>query len=162
MTNFKREDYYGTGEYQPLDFWEQLHMPASLATMLKYIVRAGKKEGESKEKDLQKAKNYWDTFLSNLEDHVKFGYYNNYVHSANITGPKDIRMITDYLAYLETDGYDPTTINCIKRILNLSSELKNTYMEFNTFDEYFACFKHSCVKFLNINFEKLLKENNVK
>ena len=53
MTDFKREEYYGTGPYQPLDFWESLHMPASLATMLKYLVRAGKKDGESKVKDLK-------------------------------------------------------------------------------------------------------------
>ena len=161
MKDFKREAYYGTGKYQPLDFWESLHMPASLATMLKYLVRAGKKDGESKAKDLTKAKNYWNVFLQNIQDHVMFSYSNTYSSTHFYSYKLQAYSISEFIEYLKEDGYDEDTIECIHDILRLGLRLVTVGYQVNSYTEYLNLIMLENVTNIKLSFNKILKEVGV-
>ena len=158
MENFKREDYYGTGIYQPLDFWEILHIPASLATMLKYLVRAGKKDGESKTKDLQKAKNYWYTFRRNIDEHAKFSYFNTYAGVTGYSHNLALYTINEFIYYLEVAEYSNYAINCIYDILIFSLKLVTIGKEYESYSKYLNEIIHEDIAHINMSFDKLLEE----
>lgn len=161
MTDFKREEYYGTGPYQPLDFWESLHMPASLATMLKYLVRAGKKDGESKYKDLHKAENYWNTFLHNINEHVMFSFSNTFSSTKFYSHKLQLYKITRYANYLEDDGYSDNTIDCIVSILFLSLKLVSVNTQVDTYGQYLNEIRLIDVAIISQAFNEVLKEAGV-
>ena len=161
MKDFKREIYYGTGKYQPLDFWESLHMPASLATMLKYLVRAGKKDGESKAKDLTKAENYWNVFLQNIQDHAMFSYSNTYSSTHFYSYKLQTYSISEFIEYLKEDGYDEDTIECIHDILRLGLRLVTVGYQVNSYTEYLNLIMLENVTNIKLSFNKILKEVGV-
>lgn len=161
MKDFKREEYYGTGKYQPLDFWEGLHMPASLATMLKYLVRAGLKDGESKAKDLTKAENYWDVFLSNIDDHVMFSYSNTYSSTKFYSYKLQSYIINEFVEYLEEDGYDEDTIECIQEVLRLALRLVTVGNQVTSYMNYLNLILQENVTSIKLSFNKVLKEAGV-
>lgn len=161
MTDFKREEYYGTGPYQPLDFWESLHIPASLATMLKYLVRAGKKDGESKYKDLHKAENYWNTFLHNINEHVMFSFSNTFSSTKFYSHKLQLYKITRYASYLEDDGYSDNTIDCIVSILFLSLKLVSVNTQVDTYGQYLNEIRLIDVAIISQAFNEVLKEAGV-
>lgn len=158
MKDFKREEYYGTGKYQPLDFWEGLHMPASLATMLKYLVRAGKKDGESKYKDLHKADNYWNIFLKNISEHVMFSFANTFSCSNFYSDKLQRYKIREYVEYLENDGYSDNSISCIIAILLLSLKLVSNTSEADTYIQYLNEILSNDIPAISRPFDKLLLE----
>lgn len=158
MTDFKREDYYGTGLFQPLDFWENLHMPASLATMLKYLVRAGKKDGESRAKDLQKAKNYWNTFRRNIDEHVKFSYFNTYATTMGYSHNLAMYSINEFINYLTFSNYSTNAVNCIYNILIFSLKLVKSEKEYKTYSQYLHEIVNEDIEDINTSFNKLLEE----
>ena len=158
MKDFKREEYYGTGKYQPLDFWESLHMPASLATMLKYLVRAGKKDGESKAKDLAKAENYWNVFLQNIQDHVMFSYSNTYSSSRFYSYKLQAYSIGEFIDYLKEDGYNEDTIECIHDVLRLGLRLVTVGYQVNSYKDYLNLILLENVTNIKLSFSKILKE----
>lgn len=161
MKDFKREEYYGTGKYQPIDFWEGLHMPASLATMLKYLVRAGLKDGESKAKDLKKANNYWNVFLSNIYDHVMFSYSNTYSSTDFYSYKFQAFSIGEFIDYLEEDGYDKVTIDCIYEVLNLALRLVTVDNQVNSYMNYLNLILQENITSIKLSFNKILKEAGV-
>lgn len=161
MTDFKREEYYGTGPYQPLDFWESLHMPASLATMLKYLVRAGKKDGESKHKDLHKAENYWNTFLHNINEHVMFSFSNTFSSTKFYSHNLQLYKIARYESYLEDDGYSDNTVDCIVSILFLSLKLVSVNTQVDTYEQYLNEIRLIDVAIISQAFNEVLKEAGV-
>ena len=161
MKDFKREEYYGTGKYQPLDFWEGLHMPASLATMLKYLVRAGKKNGESKAKDLAKAKNYWNVFVYNIQDHVRFSYFNTYSSTRFYSYKLQAFNIGEFIEYLKEDGYDEDTIECIHDVLRFGLKLVTAGCQVNSYMGYLNLILQENVTNINLSFNKILKEAGV-
>lgn len=161
MKDFKREVYYGTGKYQPLDFWESLHMPASLATMLKYLVRAGLKDGESKAKDLTKAENYWNVFLSNIDDHVMFSYSNTYSSTKFYSYNLQSYIINEFVEYLEEDGYDEDTIDCIHDVLRLALRLVTVGHQVTSYMNYLNLILQENVTNIKLSFNKILKEAGV-
>ena len=161
MKGFERELYYGTGKYQPLDFWESLHMPASLATMLKYLVRAGKKDGESKYKDLHKAENYWNTFLHNINEHVMFSFSNTFSSSEFYSHNLQQYNITRYESYLEDDGYSDSTVKCITSILFLSLKLVANNSKADTYTQYLNEIMLIDIPSISQSFNEVLKEEGV-
>ena len=161
MKDFKREVYYGTGKYQPLDFWESLHMPASLATMLKYLVRAGKKDGESKDKDLAKAENYWNVFLENIQDHAKFSYSNTYSSSHFYSYKLQAYAISEFIEYLKEDGYNEDTIECIHDVLHLGLRLVTVGYHVKSYKEYLNLILLEHITNIKLSFNKILKEAGV-
>lgn len=161
MKDFERELYYGTGKYQPLDFWESLHMPASLATMLKYLVRAGKKDGESKTKDLAKAKNYWNVFLNNIQDHVMFSYSNTYSSTRFYSYKLQAYTISEFIEYLKEDGYNKETIDCIHDVLHLGLRLVTVGYQVNSYEDYLDNILLENVTNIKLSFNKILKEAGV-
>lgn len=50
--------YDGQGGMQPWDVWKAFDLDPWEANLIKYVLRAGKKPGESKLKDLKKARSY--------------------------------------------------------------------------------------------------------
>lgn len=158
MTDFKREEYYGTGPYQPLDFWESLHMPASLATMLKYLVRAGKKDGESKYKDLHKAENYWNTFLYNISEHVMFSFSNTFFSSEFYSHKLQEYKITEYVGYLKNDGYSDSAVECIASVLFLSLKLVSVNTKADAYKQYLNEILLIDVVRISQSFSEILKE----
>lgn len=50
--------YDGEGGMQPWDVWKAFDLDPWEANLIKYVLRAGKKPGESKLKDLKKARSY--------------------------------------------------------------------------------------------------------
>lgn len=161
MKDFKREEYYGTGKYQPLDFWEALHMPASLATMLKYLVRAGKKDGESKAKDLTKAENYWNVFLQNIQDHAMFSYSNTYSSTHFYSYKLQAYSISEFIEYLKEDGYDEDTIECIHDVLRLALRLVTVDHQVTSYMNYLNLIMQENITSIKLSFNKILKEVGV-
>lgn len=158
MKDFERELYYGTGKYQPLDFWESLHMPASLATMLKYLVRAGKKDGESKAKDLAKAENYWNVFLQNIQDHVMFSYSNTYSSTRFYSYKLQAYTISEFIEYLKEDGYNKDTIDCIHDVLRLGLRLVTVGYRVKSYKDYLDLILLEHITNVKLSFNKVLKE----
>lgn len=158
MKDFKREEYYGTGKYQPLDFWEGLHMPASLATMLKYLVRAGKKHNESKNKDLAKAENYWNVFLHNIQDHVMFSYTNTYSSTHCYSYKLQAYNIVEFIEYLKEDNYDEDTVECIHEILRLGLKLITLGCQVNSYKDCLNLILKENITGIKVSFNKILKK----
>ena len=50
-----RPDYYKAKGVETIDVIEAFDLNFNLGNVIKYVLRAGKKEGEEKEKDLNKA-----------------------------------------------------------------------------------------------------------
>ena len=64
----KYDEHYKNLTPQPIEVIENWKLDFHLANVLKYISRAGKKEGESELKDLEKAKVYLDRKILKLKD----------------------------------------------------------------------------------------------
>lgn len=58
MNDAIRPDYYKSNGIEVLDLTDAFDLNFNLGNVVKYVVRAGKKDGEEKEKDLAKAKFY--------------------------------------------------------------------------------------------------------
>ena len=71
----KYDEHYKNLNPQPIEVIENWGLDFHLANVLKYISRAGKKEGESELKDLEKAKVYLERKILKLreEDEYKVG-----------------------------------------------------------------------------------------
>lgn len=50
-----RPDYYKSNGVETIDVIEAFDLNFNLGNVIKYVLRAGKKDGEEKEKDLNKA-----------------------------------------------------------------------------------------------------------
>jgi len=50
-----RPDYYKSNGVETIDVIEAFELNFNLGNVVKYVLRAGKKQGEEKEKDLNKA-----------------------------------------------------------------------------------------------------------
>ena len=50
-----RPDYYKSNGVETIDVIEAFELNFNLGNVIKYVLRAGKKQGEEKEKDLNKA-----------------------------------------------------------------------------------------------------------
>ena len=64
----KYDDHYKNLSPQPIEVIENWGLDFHLANVLKYIARAGKKEGESELKDLEKAKVYLERKILKLNE----------------------------------------------------------------------------------------------
>ncbi len=53
-----RPDYYTTGKIEVWDFIADQKLDFFAGNVVKYVSRAGRKSGESRQKDLEKAKTY--------------------------------------------------------------------------------------------------------
>lgn len=62
--NTIRPDYYKSNGIEVLDLTDAFDLNFNLGNVVKYVVRAGKKDGEEKEKDLAKAKFYLNRELN--------------------------------------------------------------------------------------------------
>ena len=65
-TNNKNTPPHYQGTTQPIDLINAQDLNFNLGNVVKYVCRAGKKDGESKEKDLKKALNYINFELERL------------------------------------------------------------------------------------------------
>ena len=66
MKNSKHDSHYKNLNPQPIEVIENWELDFHLAQVLKYISRAGKKEGESELKDLEKAQVYLSRKIDKL------------------------------------------------------------------------------------------------
>lgn len=64
MNDAIRPDYYKSNGIEVLDLTDVFDLNFNLGNVVKYVVRAGKKDGEEKEKDLAKAKFYLNRELN--------------------------------------------------------------------------------------------------
>lgn len=64
MNDAIRPDYYKSNGIEVLDLADAFDLNFNLDNVVKYVVRAGKKDGEEKEKDLAKAKFYLNRELN--------------------------------------------------------------------------------------------------
>ncbi len=61
-------EYYGKDNpFEPIKVIDHYELNFSLGNVIKYVLRAGKKDGESKLKDLTKAKDYLEHEIKKLE-----------------------------------------------------------------------------------------------
>ena len=61
-------EYYGKDNpFEPIKVIDHYNLNFSLGNVIKYVLRAGKKDGESKLKDLTKAKDYLEHEIKKLE-----------------------------------------------------------------------------------------------
>lgn len=61
-------DHYPKTDYEPIKIIQHYDLNFSLGNVIKYVLRAGKKEGNTKEADLKKAIDYLNFELNNLQD----------------------------------------------------------------------------------------------
>lgn len=61
-------EYYQKTDYEPIKIIQHYDLNFSLGNVIKYVLRAGKKEGNTKEADLKKAIDYLNFELNNLQD----------------------------------------------------------------------------------------------
>lgn len=66
--NYNHPEHYNFGKYEPIDVIQDWKLDFCLGNVVKYIARAGKKDGESLIKDLKKARNYLDFEINNIEN----------------------------------------------------------------------------------------------
>lgn len=139
----EQNSYYGTGDYQPIDMIDRLHMDFNLANALKYVVRAGNKPGEAVMKDLNKAKDYLNNFEKRLKINCRImfelrKYYSiidNYLEN----------IYDDYLRDLKESGIHDTAYHFAESVLNLYNTMY--YMSYPSdrdetvedFNELFKC-----------------------
>ena len=65
-----RPDYYKSKGVETIDVIEAFDLNFNLGNVIKYVLRAGKKEGEEKEKDLNKALFYISREIKREDDVV--------------------------------------------------------------------------------------------
>lgn len=58
MNDAIRPDYYKSNGIEAIDIIDAFDLNFNLGNVIKYVLRAGKKDGEEKEKDLAKVKFY--------------------------------------------------------------------------------------------------------
>lgn len=63
-----RPDYYKAKGVETIDVIEAFELNFNLGNVIKYVLRAGKKQGEEKEKDLNKALFYISREIKREED----------------------------------------------------------------------------------------------
>ncbi|ASH35196.1 DUF3310 domain-containing protein [Listeria monocytogenes] len=63
--------HYTTGGIEPIKFIQSHNMNFEKGNVIKYVTRAGKKEGQKEVKDLKKARQYLDFLITKLEDEEK-------------------------------------------------------------------------------------------
>lgn len=64
-------NHYTSGGIEPIQYIQSHNMNYEKGNVIKYITRAGKKEGESEIKDLKKAQNYIQLLITKLEEKEK-------------------------------------------------------------------------------------------
>lgn len=69
--DYKHPDYYNQGNIEVIDYIQDKKLNFCLGNVIKYISRAGFKRGESKLKDLKKARNYIDFEIAEAENEVE-------------------------------------------------------------------------------------------
>ncbi|EAK9744055.1 DUF3310 domain-containing protein [Listeria monocytogenes] len=72
-TEIKKDDitnptHYTTGGIEPIKFIQSHNMNFEKGNVIKYVTRAGKKEGQNEVKDLKKARQYLDFLIGKLEE----------------------------------------------------------------------------------------------
>lgn len=139
----EQNSYYGTGDYQPIDMIDRLHMDFNLANALKYVVRAGNKPGEAVMKDLNKAKDYLNNFEKRLKINCRIMFELRKYYS--IIDNYSENIYDDYLRDLKESGIHDTAYHFAESVLNLyntmyymsySSDRDETIEDFN---ELFKC-----------------------
>ncbi|AHL19003.1 DUF3310 domain-containing protein [Listeria phage LP-083-1] len=63
--------HYTTGGIEPIKFIQSHNMNFEKGNVIKYVTRAGKKEGQNEVKDLKKARQYLDFLIKKLEGEEK-------------------------------------------------------------------------------------------
>lgn len=63
-----RPDYYKSNGVETIDVIEAFELNFNLGNVIKYVLRAGKKQGEEKEKDLNKALFYVSREIKREDD----------------------------------------------------------------------------------------------
>ena len=78
MTQFNHPDYYNAGNFEVIDFINALNLNFNLGNVLKYISRAGRKNGEDILTALKKAQWYLNREIQRYEQvqqAVQFAHY---------------------------------------------------------------------------------------
>ncbi|WP_258037848.1 DUF3310 domain-containing protein, partial [Listeria monocytogenes] len=60
--------HYTSGGIEPIKFIQSHNMNFEKGNVIKYVTRAGKKEGQNEVKDLKKARQYLDFLIGKLEE----------------------------------------------------------------------------------------------
>ncbi|EIA8103717.1 DUF3310 domain-containing protein [Listeria monocytogenes] len=68
--------HYMSGGIEPIKFIQSHNMNFEKGNVIKYVTRAGKKEGQNEVKDLKKARQYLDFLIWKLEDEQKNDEHN--------------------------------------------------------------------------------------
>ncbi|EPZ3525206.1 DUF3310 domain-containing protein [Listeria monocytogenes] len=63
--------HYTSGGIEPIEFIQSHNMNFEKGNVIKYVTRAGKKEGQNEVKDLKKARQYLDFLIGKLEEEEK-------------------------------------------------------------------------------------------
>lgn len=67
MTDINKPDYYASGQIETKDFIRDKELNFFLGNVIKYVVRAGKKDKSKHIEDLEKAKNYLQFEIEHLK-----------------------------------------------------------------------------------------------
>ncbi len=93
-------DHYKKGGFEVIDVIEAYELGFNLGNVIKYILRAGEKEGNPPIQDLEKAKWYLEREISNLEkNEVKHGL-EEIIRQDEVIGFTDLGKVEDFLPEL--------------------------------------------------------------
>lgn len=67
MENKFKPDYYKSGDMDVIAFCQYHELPFDIGNVIKYVVRAGKKNSETELEDLNKAKEYLERRIKYVE-----------------------------------------------------------------------------------------------
>lgn len=92
-----RPDYYKNGQYEVKDVIKAFNLDFNLGNVVKYVARAGKKDGEPASKDLNKAYTYLHFELEDLKRYDKYDVYQTRVSmNPNIYNAYIDSVLTDW------------------------------------------------------------------
>lgn len=86
MKDIYNPDYYRTGKIEVADYIEDKGFNFFLGNVVKYVSRAGKKEGNALIQDLKKAKWYLDREISRQEQLLKIPKKTTAINGNDVTG----------------------------------------------------------------------------
>lgn len=136
MTDINKPDYYASGEIETKDFIRDKELNFFLGNVVKYVVRAGKKDKSKHIEDLEKAKNYLQLEIEHINKQEEVNDISSRYNLGSVgfgckVTPIGLRTALDELGYKKIDDLTEFAKNDIilcSPLLCNDGEIASNYM----------------------------------
>ncbi|CAM3292035.1 DUF3310 domain-containing protein [Vagococcus fessus] len=131
MTDINKPDYYASGEIETKDFIRDKELNFFLGNVVKYVVRAGKKDKDKLVEDLKIARNYLDFEIEHVEKQEEVNDIDSDFKIFSSGKQLDLRTTLDKLGYKKIDDLTEFAKNDIilcSPLLCNDGEIASNYM----------------------------------